>query len=228
MLAAARKQLALGADFVKIYASESASQCVGRSPRAILRREEIHAAAEIAGTYVAAHAHSLDAVRLCLEEGVRTIEHASGIDEKTIGELAGRENVWLVPTLAVTAPQGDEDPNGRKAEIRRKTMDNIGEAYRAGLKLGFGTDLSNGDLSAFYQEFYLRKYGCGMSNLDILLQATRYSAEISGLGGITGEVREGLEADLILTDGNPDEDISVMERKPLMVIQGGRSSGPGL
>lgn len=225
MLAAARKQLALGADFVKIYASESASQSIGRQPRAILRREEIRAAreaAEMAGTYVAAHAHSLDAIRMCLEEGVRTIEHASFINERTIDALAGKENVWLVPTLAVTAPRKDEDPADRKAAVRRKTMENIKTAYRSGLKLGFGTDLSNGDLPAFYQEFYLRKYGCGMSNLDILLQATRYSAEIVGLGGVTGEVREGLTADLILIDGNPDEDISVMEKKPLMVIQGGK------
>ena len=60
-----------------------------------------------------------------------------------------------------------------------------------------------------------------MSSIDILLQATRYSAQIAGLGGVTGEIREGLAADLILVDGNPDEDISVMKQKPLAVIQGG-------
>ncbi|MBQ8640118.1 MAG: amidohydrolase family protein [Lachnospiraceae bacterium] len=224
MLAAARKQLALGADFVKIYASDSASQCAQKSPKAILRREEIRAAveaAEMAGSYVAAHAHSLDSIRLCLQEGVRTIEHASLIDEAAIRALKGMEDVYLVPTLAVTAPKGEEETGSIKSMMRQKTMENISRAYQAGLKLGFGTDLSNGDLSGFYQEFELRKNGCGMSSIDILLQATRYSAQIAGLGGVTGEIREGLAADLILVDGNPDEDISVMKQKPLAVIQGG-------
>ena len=55
----------------------------------------------------------------------------------------------------------------------------------------------------------------------MLLQATKYSAEIIGLGGVTGEIRKGLSADLILVDGEPDKDISVMYRKPQLVMARG-------
>ena len=68
----------------------------------------------------------------------------------------------------------------------------------------------------------MRKEYCGMSNIDMLLQATKYSAMICGLENVTGEVRPGLAADLILVDGNPDEDISVMYEKPRMVFARGQ------
>ena len=60
-----------------------------------------------------------------------------------------------------------------------------------------------------------------MDNLSLLLQATKYSAEIAGLGGVTGEVKEGLAADLILVDGNPDEDLSALYQRPERVYTGG-------
>ncbi len=56
-----------------------------------------------------------------------------------------------------------------------------------------------------------------MENVDLLLQATKYSAEIAGLAGVTGEIREGLCADMILVDGSPDEDSSAMSQRPLRV-----------
>lgn len=226
---AARNQLALGADFIKIYASASASQSIGREPLPILRREEIRAmveVAEMAGTYVAAHAHSLSSIKLCLEEGVRSIEHATFIDEPTIGQLETMQGVYLTPTLAVLAPPKGPVENQAEAENKLRMLDicssKIGMAYQAGLKLGFGTDLYNGNLGAFSQEFHLRQERCGMKNIDILLQATKYSAEIAGLAGVTGELKPGLAADLILVEGNPDQDISVMDQRPLLVFQDGR------
>ena len=60
-----------------------------------------------------------------------------------------------------------------------------------------------------------------MADMDILLQATKYSAEIAGLTDV-GEVREGMTADLILVDGNPDQDIALMGRRPLKVWKSGK------
>lgn len=225
----ARRQLAQGADFIKLYASESASQCVGNDPRPILRREEVRAVveiAEMAGTHVAAHAHSLSSIKLCIEEGVRSIEHATFIDPQTIKELEQHPDVFLTPTFAVLCPTQADDPSSKEWTTKRHMLEiaaeNIGNAYRAGHRLGFGSDLINGDMSQFFQEFKIRSELCGMKNVDILLQATKYSAEIVGLGGVTGEVKESLAADLILVNGNPDEDISVMYQPPLMVLQGGQ------
>ena len=225
---AARNQLALGADFVKIYASASASQSLEGEPKLIMRREEIRATveiAEMAGTYVAAHAHSLSAIQLCMEEGVRSIEHATFIDENTVRQLEAMRGIYLTPTLAVMSPvkgqEEDRDDMDHRLRLLEICTRNLALAYESGLKMGFGTDLYNGNLELFSQEFHLRKEYCGMKNIDILLQATKYSAEIAGLAGITGEVRSGLAADLILVKGNPDQDISAMDKQPVLVFRDG-------
>jgi imidazolonepropionase-like amidohydrolase len=71
-------------------------------------------------------------------------------------------------------------------------------------------------------EFKYRKELCHMDNMDILLQATKYSAEIAGLNNSLGEIKRGYRANMILVDGNPDEDISVMYHKPFMVFKDGK------
>ena len=223
---AAEQEIDKGADFVKIYASGSASKMASAQgssgAKPIMTRGEIRAAVEAAkaaGTYVSAHAHAQEAIKSCIAEGVRTIEHATFLDEETADRLRGKKDTWLVPTLAVMVPEenrGGEDPRQLIEAAQR-----IAYAYRAGLKLGFGTDLYNGRLSRFFHEFRIRRELCGMREVDILLQATRYSAEIAGVEKQTGTIGEGLQADLLLADGNPDQDISVMYRKPLMVFQRG-------
>lgn len=99
----------------------------------------------------------------------------------------------------------------------------IKNAYEAGLKLGFATDSTVGmDQYEEGIEFRFRSELCGMSNVDILLQATKVNAEIIGLADTVGEIRENLLADLIVVDGKPDEDISVMYHKPEMVFKSGK------
>ena len=75
-------------------------------------------------------------------------------------------------------------------------------------------------------EFKMRKEYCGMSNIDILCQATRDSASILGLDHIIGQVKEGLCADLILVNGNPDDDITAMYYRPEMVMVRGQQYIP--
>ena len=98
----------------------------------------------------------------------------------------------------------------------------IEKAYRAGAKIGFGTDSgAMGKQYALGIEFRYRREFCHMENIDILLQATKHSAEIAGISSRAGEIRPGLNADLVLVDGRPDEDISVMYSGPKMVWKKG-------
>ena len=102
------------------------------------------------------------------------------------------------------------------------TAGRIKSAYEAGLKLGFATDSTVGmDQYEEGIEFRFRKELCGMKDLDILLQATKYNAEILGIEKETGEIKEGLAADLILVSGKPEQDISVMYHKPEAVFLAG-------
>ena len=138
------------------------------------------------------------------------------------------ENCYLVPTLSAMYVSQTE-PVARAFWLARLTpmLENISvplsKAYKAGLKIGFGTDSAPG--SPMYDtgvEFRYRKEYIGMDDLDILLQATRINADIAGLSGKKGQIIAGADADLLLIDGKPDKDISVMYKLPEAVWKHGK------
>lgn len=225
---AARKELAEQADFVKVMASGSALHKHGIPVQPIITREELQSivdAAEMKESYVAAHAHGDGAIRLCVDTGVRTIEHASFLSEETVDALLKRDNCWLIPTVSAMYQNPDTTPEAfqylvKKLEDMLKTSAVcLHRAYEMGAKMGFGTDSCPG-MDQYEQgiEFRFRKENCGMRNIDILMQATKNNAEALGIADITGEIRKGLSADMILVDGKPDEDMSLMYRKPAKVF----------
>ena len=170
--------------------------------------------------------HGFTTIRDCVREGVHTIEHATYLSEETTDLLLETEDCYLVPTLAAMYVS-QTDPAERAFWLARLTpmlescAKTIGYAYRQGALLGFGTD--SAPMSPQYEdgvEFRFRKEYCGMENLDILLQATVNSARIAGLDDI-GEIKPGMKADLILVDGDPVSDLSVMYKKPLQVWKDG-------
>ena len=226
----ARVELGMGADYVKIFASGAAANPSGKVEQSIMMPEEIRAAAEAAtrkGTYVAAHCHADDAIRSCAENGVYTIEHATLISDGTLDRILSMDGkVRLVPTLAVMYIA--DGPRKAYWQARLGPMFDhctamMEKAYRAGMKLGFGTDCAAGSFE--YEngiEFRFRKENCRMDDLDILLQATKINAEIAGISGSVGQIMPGLKADLILVDGKPDQDISAMYRRPDKVWKSGK------
>lgn len=236
MMKAGRKEIADGADFIKIYATQSMSQVRGQDPKCIMTSEEIKELVSVAeqnNTYVAAHAHSTDAINTCIRCGVRSIEHATYMDDESIRLLLETPNAYVVLTHACGEPyHGDDgynDPAFTKewnttyaieSKKRCRALEN--KAYKAGVKIGVGTDLLPHEAVKYPYELQIRKESCGMSDIDILLQATKMSAEIAMIADQVGEVKEGLYADLLVVDGKPDEDISVLYHKPSMVIQNGR------
>lgn len=228
---AARKELAEHGDFVKIMASGSALHRQGIPTQPIILKEELQAVVEVAamkGSYVAAHAHGDGAIRLCVENGVRTIEHASYISEKTLELLKQTENCYLIPTLSAmyqnlaTTPESYLYLVKKLQNMLEISAGCIRAAYEAGIPLGFGTDSTWGmDQYEEGIEFRFRKEYCGMKNLDILLQATKYSAEALGVSGLVGEIREGLAADFVLLDGKPEEDLTLLYHRPVAVFLAG-------
>lgn len=229
---AARKELAEHADFVKVMASGSALHKQGIPHQPIILEEELRAITDITsmkGSYVAAHAHGDGAIRLCVEAGVRTIEHASYISQETLELLQKTENCYLVPTLCAMYQNPDTTPPAWQYLVQKlqKMLELsagcIQAAYEAGCHLAFGTD-SYWNMEQYERglEFQFRKEYCHMKDLDILLQATKYSAEALGITELAGEIRSGLAADFVLVDGKPDQDISLMYREPEMVVLAGK------
>lgn len=230
-----RKEIQAGADFIKIMASGAIMNPGGEPGSPIYSDEELKKIVDVAkikGTYVAAHAHSAEAINQCFKCGVRTIEHASLIDEEGINLALKSDETYLVTTMSAFACMADDEDSDAGAahindKIRKftaKFMISMQNAYDAGVKMGFGTD--QGVTGTFHgenaDEFIFRKEMFAMDNLDILKQATIYSAEIAQIDDVVGLVKSGLEADLVILDSNPLEDIKVCKTGINSVIKAGK------
>lgn len=226
-----REHIANGANFIKIYASGSAANPNGVPKYPTMTRAEIEAATQTAnenGLYVAAHCHADSAIRVCAESGVYTIEHATYLTEESADYVNSLEKCFIVPTLAAMYVS-QEDPEARAFWLARltpmleATARTLGYAYLGNPKMGFGTDSGAGSKQyRFGIEFQYRKDYCKMKDEDILLQATKYSAEILGIADKVGEIKPGLIADLVLVNGKPDQDISCMYHAPEEVWKNGK------
>ncbi|MBV7276189.1 amidohydrolase family protein [Clostridium sp. PL3] len=228
----ARQELQKGADFLKYMGTGAGTNDGGVMGQRIATVKELETIQEIANlknTYVAVHCHGSEGIEKCIEVGIRTIEHATMVSDKAIEMLKNNSKTFLIPTLSIVALMLKErekglskNVNDEKAELIYYGFKCLKKAYEAGLKLGWGTDIP---MTGFIEhpglEFIVRKEYLGISNIDMLLQATKNSAEIAGYGEELGTIKVGKIADLIIVDGNPDEDIKVMCKQPLHVIRDG-------
>jgi imidazolonepropionase-like amidohydrolase len=160
---------------------------------------------------------------------VRTIEHGTFIDEEGIELLKNSKESFMVPTAGIGIYCLDDSHTGVSEELLEKALQYLDEekacvnaAYHAGLTLGFGSDVDMpGIRESIGLEFYARKEYFTFGDLDIVKQATINSAKIAGIDHLVGSVKEGKLADLIIVDGNPDEDVYVMKKPVVHVIRDG-------
>lgn len=230
-----REEVRDGADYIKYVAGGSISM-KGSDPLApISTFEEVKTLVDEAafkGRYVGAHCHNTASILLCLKAGVRTIEHASMLDEECI-EILKKGNAFVIPTLTEASKHfyGNDRPAyasyfSRSAadEIRRSSFESYKMGHKAGLVMGFGTDM--GMPNQFHGEnakelIYRKEYGEG-KEIDILKEATINSAMILGEDKRKGTVKKGKTADLIAVKGNPLTDISCMCDQVRVVIKAGK------
>ena len=230
---AAREELRRGATQIKIMGSGGVSSPSDPISNLQYSEEEIRAAvweAHSWGTYVMAHVYTPEAIRRCVEYGVRSVEHANLIDVET-AEFAAERGAFVVPTLATYESLGRR---GASLGLPRVSLDKLGtvsdagvaslELLRdAGVKTGFGTDL----LGAMHED-QLTEFGIRarvLPSAEILRQATSLNAELLGRSGELGTVAAGALADLIVVDGDPMADLGVLSgqgERISLVMKGGR------
>lgn len=230
---AVRQEMQCGADFIKILGTGAVMNPNSEPGQPLYTYEELKAvvdAAKFKDTYVATHCHGVKAIKESIRAGVRTIEHASFIDDEAIEMLKGNDNTYLVPTLKIiyglvdSVPESSEFMVAKAKNVLEEIKVRIRKAYDAGLVLGFGTDSGavpllhgeNGD------EFQLRRDFWGMKEIDIIKQATINSAVVIGKDKDYGTITAGKVADLVIVDGDPLQDITVLRRCIDGVIKSGK------
>ncbi|MCC8067908.1 MAG: amidohydrolase family protein [Clostridiales bacterium] len=231
ILGVCRKDFVHGVDFLKYMATGSVANVTGEPGELVTTREELFAmqrAADVLGTYVAVHCHGTSGIKLCVEAGIRTIEHASIMTDECIDLILKKGNkTALIPTLSPVV-EIYEDAEHTTPDYLKAKISDIYEAAKMlvvaeerGVLLGYGTDSSMKSSQAHIgYEFYARSK-VGFRPIDILKQATINGAHILGMQDEIGTIKAGKRADLIVIAGNPDENISAMYAKPAFVMKDG-------
>ena len=181
-----------------------------------------------AGIPVMAHAHGDEGAYAAVRAGVKSIEHGTYLSDSTL-RLMRERNVWLVPTLStivdLTTPGGDyADP---VLELRGQHMqphieDVIRRAHAMGVRIAAGADTDyHRESTTRISHEVMRFAALGLTPVQALATATSGAAELLGLGNVTGQLRIGYEADLIVVEHDPLANPGTL-RDPLLVITNGR------
>jgi imidazolonepropionase-like amidohydrolase len=231
---AVREQVRNGASHIKIMAGGGIASPSDPLEGTQFSVEELRAAceeAEAANLYALAHAYSPRAVTRAVQAGVRSIEHGNLIDEAT-ARVMKAHGAYLVPTLATYVALADEGGRlGWSAEmldklhkVRARGIESLTIARAEGVPIAFGTDLLGHMHARQGIEFELRLGA--MSAVEVLQSATVVAARLMRQEGAIGELVSGAWADLLVVDGDPTQELSMLsdpQRGPLLVMKAGRA-----
>lgn len=231
---AVREQVRNGANQIKIMAGGGISSPTDPLEGTQFSIEELRAAceeAEAANLYAMAHAYSPRAVTRAVQAGVRSIEHGNLIDEAT-ALVMKTHGAYLVPTLSTYAALADEGERlGWSSEmleklerVKSRGIEAVRIARAEGVPVVFGTDLLGHMHERQNSEFDLRLQAMGP--VEALQSATIVAAHLMRQEGRIGELVAGAFADLLIVEGDPTQELSMLTRPKegiRLVMQGGRT-----
>ncbi|MEI2708372.1 MAG: amidohydrolase family protein [Chitinophagaceae bacterium] len=187
----------------------------------------IVAAAKDYGFKVAAHAHGAEGIKRAIRGGVNSIEHGSFMDEEGM-ELMKKYGTYLVPTIIAGKSVADSAKIlGYYTDIVTPKALAIGpliqgmfaKAYKAGVKIAFGTDAGVYAHGKNWKEFvYMTE--AGMPILECIKAATVNAADLLGVSNILGTIEKGKLADIIAIDGDILKDVSSMSKVKFVMKNG--------
>jgi imidazolonepropionase-like amidohydrolase len=219
-----------GDDVIKIMPSGGVLDQSSSGDNAQMTLDEIKAVVSTAHDYgftVAAHAHGAEAIRRAVIGGVDSIEHGTYMDETDM-KLMKEHGTWYVPTIiagdfvahkALIPGYYPPQVAAKAAAIGPLILGTAGRAYKAGVKIAFGTDAGvypHGDNA---HEFELMVQA-GMPPMFALQAATTHAAELLKHDKDIGSVTAGKFADLVAVPGNPVDDISQMKKVSFVMKEG--------
>ncbi|GAC1373141.1 MAG: amidohydrolase family protein [Hymenobacter sp.] len=227
---AVREQFKRGADVIKIASTGGVLDLSKDGSGPQYSEAEIRAVVETAhdlGLKVACHAHGAEGIKRAVRAGVTSIEHGTLMDDEG-RKLMKEHGTWYVPTIIAGKSVADSAriPGYFPAAIIPKALTigpviqaNCGRAYKAGVKIAFGTDAGVYRHGVNALEFgYLT--GAGLPAIEAIRTATTNAAELLGETANLGTLEAGKFADIVALDGDPLQDISALMR-PTFVMKAG-------
>ena len=226
---AVRQHYKDGADLIKIMPSGGVldeSSSASNPQMTLAEIKAVVAAAHDYGFAVAAHAHGAEAIRRAVIGGVDSIEHGTYMNDADI-KLMKEHGTWYVPTIIAgefvmqKAREGWYPPQvARKAEeVGPIILGTAGKAYKAGVKIAFGTDAGVYPHGENAKEFHYM-VEAGMPPMFALQAATMHAAQLLKHDKDIGSISAGKYADIIAVRGNPVENIDLMQQMSF-VMKGG-------
>ena len=229
MVKAIRTEAKYGADWIKLLVT-GAFMTVGDNPKNVaFSPDELRSAVEEANRLnlpVAVHAHATAGIKQAVKAGVRSIEHGTYLDPECI-ELMVEHGTYLVPTIYIGDYYGkirklraQEKNDDYYQNYRGKFLNLIGKAHQAGVPIAVGLDLGgyNIDPIHFVGEFAVL-VEAGLSEMEAIQAGTRVAADLLMWDNL-GTIEDGKLADMIAVEGNPTEDIRMLEKVGFVMLDG--------
>ena len=219
-----------GADLIKITATGGVLSNAKNSQNPQLTEEEITQIVNMAKDYgfkVAAHAHGSEGIKRAVRAGVHSIEHGTLMDDEGM-RLMREKGTYYVPTIiaGLWVAEKAKDPDffpelvrPKAAEIGPQIKGTFGKAYQAGVKIAYGTDTGVSAHGNNATEFK-HMVEAGMPPMKAIQSATVEAAKLLGEYEQLGSLVEGKVADIIAVNGNPVEDITILEEVDFVMKSG--------
>lgn len=218
---AAREELRMGADYVKVMAAGGCASPADEPDTVQYSLEELRAAAEEAdsvGKICIAHCYSPRSIQRCIEAGVKRIEHGNFMDRRT-AEIMKAMDTLYVPTIAtydIMARKGKEfgipDYFHRKMKVANERAEEaLKLAFDVGLTIGSGSDMVGPGQPFKANELELQSRVMG--SMGAILAATKVNSEILNISNIVGTIERGKIADILIVEGNPLDDITLFQTR---------------
>lgn len=227
---AVRQRYKDGSDVVKLTVTGGVLSLAKSGDNPQFTDKELEAVVSAAKDYdfvVAVHAHGATGMKRAIRAGVDSVEHGTYMDSEAM-RLMRKQGTWYVPTISAgkwvgdLAELGDKLPavvRPKAAAIGPQIQDTFGAAYKAGVKIAFGTDAGVSPHGANGKEFRFMAEA-GMPIMETIQAATVNAAKLLRLEDELGQVAPGFHADIVAFDNNPLEDVTVLER-PNFIMKAG-------
>jgi imidazolonepropionase-like amidohydrolase len=227
---AVRQRYKDGSDLIKITASGGVLSVAKSGENPQFTEDELKAIVQTAKDYdfkVAAHCHGAEAMKRAVRAGVNSIEHGTLMDDETM-ELMKQHGTWYVPTITAGKSVGDSAKKPgyypdlvtpKALAIGPKIQGTFAKAYKAGVKIAFGTDAGVFAHGKNWLEF-VYMHEAGMPALETIQTATVNAAELLGISATLGSIEKGKLADIVAVEGDPTKDIQSMGKVKFVMKDG--------